>query len=220
LASEWEKRRVPLVDAYRQLRDKLTNTSDDAKNKLEKIKEMRKEMKAIADDVRGKEEKYRALLESFEGLPKDVSRAHYTDRILEIVKNVKKQKVDIDKVLVDTRTISKEINNVSDTLNRTFAMVDEMVYQDASNINFKEIAVAKDVYKQVVAMNETFKKLVKSVDETGQTLNVTLLLEAKIDSLDQRVKALNFERIENDLKEIKEENRLLLTQVLGLTVAV
>jgi hypothetical protein len=97
---------------------------------------MRKEMKQIAEDVRAKEEKFRELAEAYNQLPKDVNRSHYTDRILDIVKNVKKQKVDIDKVLVDTRTVSKEINSVSETLNRTFAVIDEMIYQVLFNVYF------------------------------------------------------------------------------------
>lgn len=48
--------------------------------------------------MRAKDEKYRELLETFNKLPKDITRSSYTNRILEIVKNVKKQKADIDKV--------------------------------------------------------------------------------------------------------------------------
>ncbi len=59
---------------------------------------MRAQMKEIAAEVHAKEERYRELLEVYSKLPKDVTRAQYTNRILEIVKNVKKQKVDIDKV--------------------------------------------------------------------------------------------------------------------------
>jgi chromosome segregation ATPase len=153
LAAEWENHRAPLLEAYRQLKDKLTNTSEEAKGKLEKIKSMRLEMRQIADEVRAKEQKYQELLETYGSLPKDVHRGNYTDRILDIVKNVKKQKVDIDKVLLDTRSISKEINMVSDTLNRTFSVIDELIYQDATANGAKEPA-SKEAYKQLVAMND------------------------------------------------------------------
>jgi uncharacterized protein YdcH (DUF465 family) len=48
--------------------------------------------------LKGKDEKFRELVEVYNKLPKDVKRSYYTNRILEIVKNVKKQKIDIDKV--------------------------------------------------------------------------------------------------------------------------
>lgn len=65
---------------------------------MDHIRKIREEIKELADVLRSKDEKYRELLETFNKLPKDVTRASYTTRILEIVKNVKKQKADIDKV--------------------------------------------------------------------------------------------------------------------------
>lgn len=53
----------------------------------------------MGTDYRFREERYQELAAMFANLQKDVTRPHYTDRILEIVKNVKKQKVDIEKVL-------------------------------------------------------------------------------------------------------------------------
>ncbi len=49
-------------------------------------------------EVREKEELLKALLEEYNKLPRSVQRAGYTRRIMEIVKNIEKQKVDIDKV--------------------------------------------------------------------------------------------------------------------------
>ena len=55
-------------------------------------------MKELANEVHAKDERYNELLDEFNNLPKDLTRTYYTNRILEIVKNVKKQKVDINKV--------------------------------------------------------------------------------------------------------------------------
>jgi len=41
--------------------------------------------------------RYKALLDQYRELPKEVNRGIYTRRILDIVKNVKKQKAEIDK---------------------------------------------------------------------------------------------------------------------------
>ena len=43
-------------------------------------------------------------------------RSSYTKRIMEIVKNVRKQTVEIEKILRDVKTLQKEINSNSDSL--------------------------------------------------------------------------------------------------------
>jgi len=116
--------------------------------------------------------------------------------------------VDIDKVLVDTRSLQKEINSVSDTLNRTFAVIDELVFQDA-----KKDATAKEAYKQIVAMNENFKKLTKDIEDIGGTQNMILTLESKINQMQEKINTFDFQRIENDLKEMRAENKVLTDQI-------
>ncbi len=119
LAEEWERIRSQLMDLYRKLRDERLNRHDDTGEKLERVKEMRAQIQALTEvrccrssllgelsvahsrcpqDIQRKDEAYAQALEVFERMPKSVSRAHYTRRILDIVKNVKKQKVDINKV--------------------------------------------------------------------------------------------------------------------------
>jgi len=71
---------------------------DDTKRMIEQIREMRVQMKALAAELQSKEETYKELLDTYTRLPKNVNRAVYTNRILDIVKQVKKQKVDINKV--------------------------------------------------------------------------------------------------------------------------
>lgn len=70
------------------------------------IKEMRARMKELVEEVTKKDERYKQLVEVFKQLPKD-NRANYTMRILEMVKNVKKQKVEINKVSLST---NKEVS--------------------------------------------------------------------------------------------------------------
>lgn len=78
-------------------------------------------------------------------------------------------------ILVSTRSLKKEINSISGTLDRSFHVVEEMVFADAT----KDVT-AKQAYKQIVGINEAFKKLTEGVTETGQAKNATLDLEAKV----------------------------------------
>jgi len=211
LATEWEKHRIPLIEQYRALKDAEKNSADEIKVKLEKIKEMRAKMKELIAEIHAKDEQYKNTLETWEALPKDVSRSVYTKRILEIVKNVKKQKVDIDKILIDTRSLRKEINTVTETLNRTFALTDELVFQDA-----KKDPIAKQSYKYLVEMNEKFQKLTATIEETGATRNNILNLETRIEQISSRTSSLNVDRIAADLKEMKDENGKTIAQIKKL----
>lgn len=55
-------------------------------------------MKQLIQMAREKEEQVTQLQAEYDRLPHDVNRGLYTRRIIEIIKNVKKQQIDIDKV--------------------------------------------------------------------------------------------------------------------------
>jgi hypothetical protein len=120
-------------------------------------------------------------LEYYKNLPKEVSRAVYTRRILDIVKNVKKQKVEINKILIDMRNLMKEITLISDTLSRSYAVTDNQMFADAKKDESSKVA-----YKDLVAMDTSFKKLVQMLEETGDARNGIMELEIKIEQLKVR----------------------------------
>lgn len=66
-------------------------------------------------------------------------------------------KVDIDKILIDTRNLQKEINTVSDTLGRVFAVVDELVFADA---NAKD-TTAIQAYKHIAGIDKVWEAFLK-----------------------------------------------------------
>lgn len=47
---------MPLIEEYRDLRDKQRNKKDESAPKLEEIKKMRLQMKTLADDIKKKNE--------------------------------------------------------------------------------------------------------------------------------------------------------------------
>jgi hypothetical protein len=86
-------------------------------------------MKTVADEARGREAACRQLEEELARMPKGSSRETYTLRILEIVRNINRQREDIGKVLVDTRALQKDISQLSEKLGRTFTVTDELVFR-------------------------------------------------------------------------------------------
>jgi len=171
---------------------------------------MVKQRKEIGQEIDSKNEKYTQLLNYYKSLPKDVNRSFYTRRILDILKNVKKQKTEIDKILIDTRNLMKEIALVSDTLKRSFSVTDELMFADA-----KKDEIIKTAYKDLVAMDKSFQNLVAQIEETGATQNAVLELKVKIEQNKGRITKLNTERIAEDLENIKKENAKLQKQLKG-----
>ncbi|KAM7444037.1 Coiled-coil domain-containing protein 22 [Porites harrisoni] len=129
LAQQWEKHRAPLIEQYRELKQLNANRVSEAQKQLEEIKSLREKMKEVAEEARGKEDIYKQLVVEYETMRKDVNRSAYTRRILEIVGNIKKQKEEINKILIDTKDVQKEINQLSGKLDRTFAVTDELIFR-------------------------------------------------------------------------------------------
>ena len=66
---------------------------------------------------------------------------------------------------------------------------------------------------------QSFKKLVSMIEETGQTRNNVLNLDAKIEQIQLRTNSLNTERVEKDLAEVREENQTLQAKLKKQGVA-
>ncbi|KAH9373543.1 hypothetical protein HPB48_014860 [Haemaphysalis longicornis] len=157
-----------------------------------------------------KEQCSKRLVSEYEKLPKDVNRSSYTKRITEIVGNIKKQKEEIAKVLLDTRSLQKEINQLTGKLDRTFTVTDELIFKDAK----KDEAVRR-AYKYLASVHENSNQLLQAVEETGSILREMRDLEDQIEQESQKKVTANLERITADYKQMKQENATLLAQLKG-----
>eukprot|EP01105_Mastigella_eilhardi_P004104 TRINITY_DN1542_c0_g1_i2.p1 TRINITY_DN1542_c0_g1~~TRINITY_DN1542_c0_g1_i2.p1 ORF type:complete len:587 (-),score=213.72 TRINITY_DN1542_c0_g1_i2:49-1809(-) len=225
LANEWEAARMPLIVELRRLADMQYEARGDSRVKAEEIKKLRVQANKLISEIKQKDERCKQLAEVYKSLPREMDRPEFTRRILEIIKNVKKQQSEIKKILEDTRSLQKEIGTVSDTLGRSFALAEDMIYQDAKKegTGAKQSAAAtsaaaprKHAYKQIVAIDENFKKLVAATEEMGATLSRILNLESKIEQVQARTSNLNMDRVESDLKQVKQENAQLKVRVQAL----
>ncbi|ELK32385.1 Coiled-coil domain-containing protein 22 [Myotis davidii] len=117
------------------------------------------ESSGAAEEARRKDGIYKRLVSELETLPRDVSRPAYTQRVLEIVGNIRKQKEEITKILSDTKQLQKEIDSLSGKLDWTFAVTDELVFKDAK----KDGAEARDLEEQIET--EMGKKTVGNLEK-------------------------------------------------------
>ncbi|KAL1767063.1 hypothetical protein HispidOSU_030796 [Sigmodon hispidus] len=208
LASQWEKHRVPLLAEYRHLRKLQDCRELESSRRLAEIQELHQSVRAAAEEARRKEEVYKQLVSELETLPKDVSRLAYTQRILEIVGNIRKQKEEITKILSDTKELQKEINSLTGKLDRTFAVTDELVFKDAK----KDDAVRK-AYKYLAALHENCSQLIQTIEDTGTIMREVRDLEEQIETEMGKKTLSNLEKICEDYRALRQENAGLLVRV-------
>ncbi|XP_078088249.1 coiled-coil domain-containing protein 22 [Mustelus asterias] len=204
LANQWEKRRVPLIEEHRRLRERIDNRELESSRKLTEIKDIHEKIKQSAEEMKRKEITYKQLLVDYENLSKEVARSAYTQRIMEIVENIKKQKEEITKILLDTKELQKEINNLTGKLERTFAVTDELVFKDAK----RDEAVRK-AYKYLAALHENCSHLIQTIEDTGTIMREVRDLEEQIESEMGKKTLANLEKILADSNAIRQDNEVL-----------
>ncbi|XP_065829154.1 coiled-coil domain-containing protein 22 homolog [Oscarella lobularis] len=210
LAEKWESHRVPLIAKYRELKELNETRMGESAKRLEEIRELRQRMKEIAEETRKKDELYNQLAKELERQKKDVNRSSYTRRIMEIVSNIRKQRKDIDRVLMDTRRLQQEINLLDGKLDRTFVVTDEQIFKDA-----KKDEACRTAYKHLAKLHETCGGIVTSVIETGTVLREIRELEEQIETERQKSVTASLQRITDDLKQMKQENSALVAKIKG-----
>ena len=149
LAARWEEVRAPLLEKYRQAKEENEGRETETTKLLEEIRLMRDRMKQVADETRRKDDLHKQLVGEYERMSKDSNRVVYTRRMMEIVMNIRKQKEDITKILMDTRVVQKEINQLSGKLDRIFTVTDEQVYRDA-----RKDEARRKTYKLLASLKE------------------------------------------------------------------
>jgi len=124
-----------------------------------------------------------------------------------LVSTVKKYRIEINTILIDTKIVQKEINALSDTLSRSFSDTEQLIFDEVEKEKDK---ATTDSYKCLARLDQTIKEMIELISKTGGTQNQTLQLSDKINKLETRTTTLNLERINSELSKVKEENETLV----------
>ncbi|XP_069703325.1 coiled-coil domain-containing protein 22 homolog [Periplaneta americana] len=208
LAAQWEKHRAPLLEKYRDARERNSNRASESQKKVDAVRNLREKGRELGEEVRHKEQLHAQLVTEYEKVTKDINRSAYTRRIMEIIGNICKQKEEIDKVLSDTKELQKEINNLTGRLDRSFTVADELIFRDA-----KKDETARRAYKLLATLHSDCGELVQMVEETGATIREIRDLEEQIETESVKNVGANLERISADLRQMKQETAALTAQL-------
>ena len=105
LEQQWAEARRPLDERLEARRNATRRARERAEQQLQQIQEWRTDIRDIVAQIRARETAQQRLLAEYEAAPKNVNRATFVRRITEIIKNIKKQDVEIVKIIADTREV-------------------------------------------------------------------------------------------------------------------
>ena len=230
LAEEWEGHRLPLVNAIHAALATTAASEAEAARLRDAIAVIRGTMGELAASMAAKEEaaakmaaEWARLKEVIPGLAEETAggaggpggagggdiatRPAYTRRIMDIVRQIRKQKAEIGRIVKDVRGVQAEINVVSDKLSRTVTVVSEAMDKAAAD-NAKDAAY-RQVYRHLINLQELFQQLVAATTALGHAENDIRQLENRIDQLSARNDARNMDELLRDLAQVKSDNAAL-----------
>ena len=213
LKAEWERKKEQLMARLRRAEAVWNERKESAASKSEQLAGMRDEMKAKQDDIRNKQQQLTTLQAELAALPPSTSRHVYVRRIMDIMRNVDKQKDEIRKVLTDVRAIQRDINTIQESTTRSFSIVDGIVFSSAKATAGD--AVGLKAYRSVVELREGFAGLLGVVEAIGRVQAEVREMQGQVEDLEGRNTSLNMERVETDLAAVRKENKQLASKLKG-----
>jgi hypothetical protein len=231
LGAEWEKHRLPLVSSIAEEELRLQNQEERAETKVARVKEMKQQIAEMGANYSAKEELEKRLTieyakvqqmmaaasngggEGESGSEAIVTRPVYTRRILDVVRQIRKQKSEIGRIVGDVRKVNAELAAVSEKVKKNAASATEMIDRAAS-LNAKDPAY-RQALKQVIALQDAFNAMLKAVSDAGAAENEMRDIENRIEQMQQRNDEERSKEIERDTASIAEENKAMTAQLGG-----
>lgn len=213
LSAEWENTRQPLLAKLREVKSKKGERRERCREMVDEMRKAREEMVTMIQELKEKQERAQQLADELSKLPKNINRALYTHRIMDIITSIGKQNKDIDKITNDIRDIQKTINSATMTLQRSDMIAEEMIFAAANQPKVDPPTVT--TYRLLKDLRSKFDHLNNTISKTGTSERQSRELEVRIDQERQRVSLNNFQKVKEDLDLIKQENTLLIKQLKG-----
>ncbi|KAL3665828.1 hypothetical protein V7S43_009254 [Phytophthora oleae] len=219
--------RDPLLKEYAELQGQKLTRKARCRQLIREIKEFRAEMLEVTGIIHSKMDSVRALekvherqmaklgkKDESEGGP--MTRNKYTSRILDIIKQVHKQKQDIAKILEDINGLQKQLNVASEKLKRTEAVAEEKLYSAASKSKITSGTKAEpyvECYRKFAQVRELFEELILVVGDVGKKENAARDLQNWISQLEARDSSSHLDKVLADLESVRLENGSLQNEL-------
>ncbi len=134
LENQWTEVRATLIEQRDSLLQALNDRLAKVNDKISEINDMKAKGRILLNEIKEKDEQLVRLQNDYEthksSISKnDHSRSFFTKQILEIVSNTNKQKEEINKTIIETRVLQKDLNRLTEKLERTFQVTDSQLFK-------------------------------------------------------------------------------------------
>ena len=213
LRNEWNNHKEALEMRKKNLEQEILNQKEKMNQTIEETRNLKGQISELTSVLSERDGLLDDLTKEMELVGKAESAKHsnrqfYTRRILEICSNIDRQRREIDKILVETKSIQKELNQMNGKLERIFNATDELIYKDA-----KLSETNKTVYKLFININSQYEKLIGDLEETSHLDRECRDLEEQVNLESQNKISDNINKVMIDLKQIKKENEELIEKM-------
>jgi hypothetical protein len=212
LAEEWQAYRLPLVEAIEAKRNSAGSRKAKCKDMLDEMKRARAEMQAMTNAVRDKEHQARILDDDLSKMPKNLNRALYTYRIMDIISSISKQKMEIDKIIAEVHLVQKDINSAGERLVRAEELADVKIFATANREVKKDPAMVSS-YRYLQTLRIKFDDLITTIGNLGRKETDAREIEGKTEQLAERVSKNHTGRILADIQQVRQENAQLAENI-------
>ncbi|KAK8318144.1 hypothetical protein V6Z12_A13G155600 [Gossypium hirsutum] len=206
LELQWDAVQKPIEEKKRSLEEHLYANNPVAQEKLQKLREIELEMQLTSSEIRKREEEHLKLAADLKKQPEVASRRSYIEQIKEITKNSSKLDSDIERILRDTRTLQLESNSIQESLHRTYAVIDEIVFREA-----KKNTDRGQAYRLLTSIHDSFEQISEKILTTDRIRREIADLEKKLAAVSSR--SLNEDKLQVDVDAIMKENEYLEQQI-------
>uniref|UniRef100_M4B5W3 Uncharacterized protein n=1 Tax=Hyaloperonospora arabidopsidis (strain Emoy2) TaxID=559515 RepID=M4B5W3_HYAAE len=231
VAQQMEAARGALLNEYGEYRDRILSRKARRRQLIREMKTFQTEMLEFNGIIQSKSEYLQTLERVHErqivkrdqredGDGRAMTRSVYTSRIMDIIKQVLKQKQDITKILDDIKTLQKQLDAASEKQKRAGAMAEEKIYSAVSRSksgNSTKAGAYEECYRKFAQVNELFEKLVLAVGNVGENENAARDLQNWIFQLEARGSSKHLDKVLADLESVRGENVLLQNELCART---
>jgi len=201
LKNEWTEIKQPLEDEHQRILQKHNNNGNE-QLKLS-VEQTAQCLRQVVEEIHSKEELIARLENRLEALPSTaLTRSFYTQRILSIVANVKKQNEEMQRVIDDVKSIQRENNSLIGKVGRTFTVTDEIIFRMAQTDE-----KARRIYKYLMSLHSDCSEILKLVEEAGTLSREIKTIDEQKETESRKNIRFKLKQMQSDLEQIGSENQ-------------
>jgi uncharacterized protein YdcH (DUF465 family) len=176
------------------------------------LKSIRADIAHLSQQFKAKDALLKQLTEKFNSMPKSINRQVYVRKIMDIIKTYQMQKLEIERVLADIRSLQRDINNASEVTKRGSLSVRDTIYKAAHEPTTPDSTLVQSL-ETLITFENAFDEIVDSVAKIGKSRNEGRDLEVKIKGFDMDALQSKISKVRADWESVKLENTGLITRL-------